>query len=182
MGRSARARRDRSRVALTTVCSWFAESPVIAANPCILVARPSFEEMLDLQALPAIPAKLSFCLPCRRSWVRVPSAALEKPCKSQGFFVSRTRRSVSKARLLVPQRSPTPREFRQLPKTPVGMRLLDPFELTTVCVRDRRSFVRRCADPKRHARALVLARPDKDHHHYAVPDSARGPRLGGADP
>jgi hypothetical protein len=77
--------RDRSRVALTTVCSWFAESPVIAANPCIFVARPSFEEMLDLQALPAIPAKLSFCLPCRRSWVRVPSAACAKRAPGAGF-------------------------------------------------------------------------------------------------
>jgi hypothetical protein len=35
------------------------------------------------------------------------------------------------------------------------------LELLTFCVRDRRSFVRRCADPKRHARALVLARPDR---------------------
>ena len=43
------------------------------------------------------------------------------------------------AGLLVPQRSPAVREFRPLLEMPVVVRLFGPFELTTFCVRLRRS-------------------------------------------
>ena len=68
-----------------TVCHWFAESPCIAGNPQAShfgVPRRNHaicRAFLDLR-------KLSFCLPCRRSWVRVPSAALPGPRSTSGFF------------------------------------------------------------------------------------------------
>jgi hypothetical protein len=64
-----------------------------------------------------------------------PISRFEEALHTAGFFVSGTQRSVSKGRLLVPHRSPTPRAFRPIPEKAVGTRLFGALELTTICAR-----------------------------------------------
>jgi hypothetical protein len=63
-----------------------------SANPRDLAVKdggcrrlPTTAKTAHLQECPATQRRLRLCLPCRRSWVRIPSAASEKACIYRSF-------------------------------------------------------------------------------------------------
>src|SRR4051794_3728139 len=71
------------------------ESPVIGCNPMASAPR---ETRID-----ARNRAVTYCLPCRRSWVRVPSAACAKPAPGADFsFLGRRSTVLLRAYVVLP--------------------------------------------------------------------------------
>jgi hypothetical protein len=106
----------------------------------------------------------SFCLPCRRSWVRIPSAALEKACICRSFSC---RQPASASASAWTHCAPTRWAAAALKKDPIS-RSFQAIELLTFCASGNVMRSSRCApsdDPfsahyvqEQHSRGWAAAR------------------------
>jgi hypothetical protein len=69
---------------------WVPKLPVIGVNSRPAVDAAHRLKSGPLQAVLSDTRFRSVCLPCRRSWVRIPSAAFEKVCVGRPFLVAQS--------------------------------------------------------------------------------------------